>query len=317
MRVLVIIDPPSSLRPRSDTSIAIMEECLLRGHSVFVCEPQDLSLRDNQPHAEVQQVTATNRQTAPALTLAEGSALHPLGHFHAVLMRKDPPFDSAYLQATQLLDYARGQTFLMNDPRGLREANEKLYIFRFPDLIATTLVTRKMDEIKAFMAKLGTDIVVKPIDGFGGSAVFLVRPGDSNVNAILEVSTHGGHRWVMAQRYLPEGKLGDKRILLLGGEPAGWLRRIPASDDIRANLAAGGTAHVTELTARDREICARLRPHLIADGLHFVGIDIIGDHLLEVNVTSPTGVQAVSRLYNFRLEAKIVDYIESHAPRMA
>lgn len=316
MRVLVIIDPPSSLRPRSDTSVAIMDECLLRGHSVFVCEPQDLSLRDNRPFADVQAVQAVSRETAPAVTVASGTEQLPLSHFHAVLMRKDPPFDATYLQSTQILEYARGQTFLMDDPRGLREANEKLYIFRFPDLIADTIVTRKMDEIRAFQAKLGCDIVVKPIDGFGGSAVFRLRAGDSNVSAILEVSTHGGKRWVMAQRYLPEGKQGDKRIHLLGGEPVGWLWRVPAGDDIRANLAAGGTAHATELTARDREICARLKPHLIADGLHFVGIDIIGNYLLEVNVTSPTGVQAVSRLYNTRLEGKLVDYIESHAPRI-
>ena len=316
MRVLVIIDPPASLRPRSDTSVALMDECLQRGHQVFVCELHDLSLRDCKPYALSQRVTGTNRETAPALSLESGTQLLPLSHFHAVLMRKDPPFDSMYLQATQILDYARGQTFLMNDPRGLRDANEKLYIFRFPDLIATTLVTRKMDEIKAFQAQLGCDIVVKPIDGFGGSAVFHVRPGDSNVNAILEVSTHGEKRWVMAQRYLPEGKRGDKRIHLLGGEPVGWLRRQPAGDDIRANLAAGGSAHATELTPRDREICARLKPSLVADGLHFVGIDVIGDYLLEVNVTSPTGVQSVSRLYNFRLEGKIVDYIEAHAPRI-
>jgi len=273
-------------------------------------------LRENQPWADVQRVTGTNREVAPALQLADGTERFPLSHFHAVLMRKDPPFDAMYLQATQILEYARGQTFLMNDPRGLREANEKLYIFRFPDLIATTIVTRKMDEIRAFMAQIGGDIVVKPVDGFGGSAVFHLRPGDSNVSAILEVSTQGGRRWVMAQRYLPEGKKGDKRIHLLGGEPVGWLWRTPAGDDIRSNLAAGGTAHATQLTDRDRQICARLRPHLMADGLHFVGIDVIGDYMLEVNVTSPTGVQAVSRLYNFRLEGKLVDYIEAHAPRM-
>ena len=316
MRVLLLIDPPGSLRPRSDTSVAIMDECLLRGHTVFVCEPHDMLLRENQPWADVQRVTGTNREVAPALQLADGTERFPLSHFHAVLMRKDPPFDAMYLQATQILEYARGQTFLMNDPRGLREANEKLYIFRFPDLIATTIVTRKMDEIRAFMAQIGGDIVVKPVDGFGGSAVFHLRPGDSNVSAILEVSTQGGRRWVMAQRYLPEGKKGDKRIHLLGGEPVGWLWRTPAGDDIRSNLAAGGTAHATQLTDRDRQICARLRPHLMADGLHFVGIDVIGDYMLEVNVTSPTGVQAVSRLYNFRLEGKLVDYIEAHAPRM-
>jgi len=317
MRVLVIIDPPQTLRPRSDTSVALIDECLLRGHSVWVCEPQDLSLRQECPFADALGVVSAHREVAPALVLRKEAERLPLSHFHAVLMRKDPPFDSMYLHSTQILEYARGQTFLMNDPRGLREANEKLYIFRFPDLIAPTIVTRKMDDIRAFMTELGQDIVVKPIDGFGGSAVFHVRPGDSNVSAILEVSTQGGRRWVMAQKYLPEGKRGDKRIHLLAGEPVGWLWRKPAGDDIRSNLAAGGSAHATELTDRDREICARLKPSLIADGLHFVGIDIIGDYLLEVNVTSPTGVQAVSRLYNSRLEGKLVDYIEVQAPRSA
>lgn len=315
MRVLVIIDPPSTLRPASDTSVALMDECLLRGHSVWVCEIHDLSLRHNQPHALATQVQATNRQTAPALTLTDGPTDLPLSHFHAVLMRKDPPFDSTYLHATQILEYARGQCFLMNDPKGLREANEKLYIFRFPDLIADTIVTRKMDDIRAFMAQLQTDIVVKPVDGFGGQAVFHVRPNDSNVSAILEVSTQGGRRFVMAQKYLHEGKQGDKRIHLLAGDPVGWLWRKPAGLDIRSNLAAGGSAHATELTDRDREICARLKPSLLADGLHFVGIDVIGNWLLEVNVTSPTGVQAVSRLYGNRLEGKLVDYIEAQAPR--
>lgn len=314
MRVLVIIDPPSSLRPRSDTSVAIMDECLLRGHSVFVCEPQDLSLRDNRPFADVQAVQAVSRETAPAVTVASGTEQLPLSHFHAVLMRKDPPFDATYLQSTQILEYARGQTFLMNDPRGLREANEKLYIFRSPDLIADTIVTRKMDEIRAFQAKLGCDIVVKPIDGFGGSAVFRLRAGDSNVSAILEVSTHGGKRWVMAQRYLPEGKQGDKRILLLGGEPIGCLLRVPQGGDLRSNMVIGGLATASTLTARDLEICARVRPRLLQDGLHFVGLDVIGTYLTEINVTSPTGVQAIDRLLNTRLENQIVDYLEKNAP---
>jgi glutathione synthase len=230
-------------------------------------------------------------------------------------MRKDPPYDAVYHTATQILEFARGTTFLLNDPRGLREANEKLYAFHFPDLLPPTVVTRRMDELRAFLAAQGGDIVLKPLDGFGGAAVFRVRSGDSNTNAIFEVSTHNGQRAVMAQRYLPEGKQGDKRILLLGGEPIGCLLRVPQGDDIRSNLAVGGKGVAAELTDRDRQICARLAPRLQQDGLHLVGLDIIGSYLSEVNVTSPTGIQSIDRLHNVRLENKVVDYIERHAPR--
>lgn len=317
MRVLVIIDPPASLRPRSDTSVALMDECLQRGHQVFVCELHDLSLRDCKPYALSQRVTGTNRETAPALSLESGTQLLPLSHFHAVLMRKDPPYDIMYHFATLLLERARGQTLLVNDPRGLREANEKLYIFHFPDLLAPTRVTRRIDELRAFMAELGGQMIVKPLDGYAGLSVFHVRQDDDNTGSILETMTQHEQRWVMAQKYLDIARCGDKRILMLDGEPIGALLRMPAQAEVRSNLALGGTAKPTELTARDLEICARLRPKLLEDGLHFVGIDVIDGHLTEVNVTSPTGVQAVNRLYGIRLESKIVDFLEARAPRKA
>jgi glutathione synthase len=316
MRLLAIVDPPHLLKPQADTSVAILDEALGRGHEIFVCEIGELWLRGG-PGADVRQVKATSRTTRPALTVSDERIAKPLSWFHAVLMRKDPPFDPTYLWATQILEHARGQTLLVNDPRGLREANEKLYIFHFPDLIPPTIVTRRIDELRAFQEEQGGKIVVKPLDGFGGSAVFLLQKGDPNVNALLEVSTVNGQRWVMAQRYLPEGKKGDKRILLLDGEPLGVLLRVPTGDDIRSNLAVGGTGTATTLSARDLEIVERVRPRLRKDGLCFVGLDVIGDYLSEVNVTSPTGVQAINRLHGVRLEAKIVDWLEKNAPHSA
>lgn len=317
MRVLAVIDPPGSLRPRSDTTVALLDELLRRGHETFVCQVQDLWLRHEVAGATVYAVTGTDRENRPALTLDATAKERALGDFHAVLMRKDPPYDIMYHFATLLLERARGQTLLVNDPRGLREANEKLYIFHFPDLLAPTRVTRRIDELRAFMAELGGQMIVKPLDGYAGLSVFHVRQDDDNTGSILETMTQHEQRWVMAQKYLDIARCGDKRILMLDGEPIGALLRMPAQTEVRSNLALGGTAKQTELTARDLEICARLRPKLLEDGLHFVGIDVIDGHLTEVNVTSPTGVQAVNRLYGIRLESKIVDFLEARAPHKA
>ncbi len=315
MRILTIVDPPHLLKPAADTSVAILDEALLRGHELSICEINDLWVRQGVAGALTRRVQSVSRTTAPALVTSPERNSLPLEHFHVVLMRKDPPYDSTYHQATHILELARGKTFLCNDPRGLREANEKLYAFHFAELMPPTIVTRNLDELRAFLTDQGGDIVIKPVDGFAGTAVFRARSGDSNVNPILEVSTHGGQRWVMAQRYLPEGMRGDKRILLLGGEPIGVLLRVPQGGDIRSNLAVGGQPVASELSERDRQICARLAPRLQKDGLHFVGIDVIGNYLTEVNVTSPTGVQSIDRLLGVRIENKVVDYLEQNAPR--
>ena len=317
MRVLVILDPPSSLRPRSDTSVAIMDELQQRGHEVFLCELHELWLRHEVAGADVRAVQSVSRETAPAVTCASDSQPRPLADFHAVLMRKDPPYDVAYHTATLILEYARGKTLLINDPRGLREANEKLFIFHFPDLLAPTLVSHSIADLRAFMREQGGQMIVKPLDGYAGLSVFNVREDDSNTGAILETMTHHGKRWVMAQRKLDVKAKGDKRILLLDGEPLAALLRIPAENELRSNLALGGTARPTELTPRERAICERLKPRLRQEGLHLVGIDVIDDHLTEVNVTSPTGVQAANRLYNERFEERIVDFIEVRAPRVS
>jgi len=330
MRILAIIDPPRTLNPLSDTTVAILDEALRRGHEVWVCEPHELWLRDGQPGADVHAVSAVQREhvTEPAVTLKPRTGFHigprkveqqPLEFFQVVLMRKDPPYDTSYHLATLILEHARGKCLLVNDPRGLREANEKLYIFHFPELIAPTLVSHRIDELRAFMASQGGEMVVKPLDGHGGASVFHVRASDSNASAILEIMTHsagsGGRRWVMAQRYLDVARSGDKRILLLDGEPIGAVLRMPQESELRSNLHAGGQAVRTEITEQERRICERLKPRLQKDGLYFTGIDIIDGYLTEVNVTSPTTVQEIDRLHDIRLEAKIVDFLEQRAPK--
>jgi glutathione synthase len=316
MRILSIIDPPHLLNPATDTTVAILDEALRRGHQLFVCQMGDLWLHGDEPGADVLGVEAVSRVSRPALTLAgEPARSHSLSHFHAVLMRKDPPYDGAYHLATLLLERARGRTLLVNDPRGLREANEKLYIFNFPELLTPTIVTNRADRLRSFLGEQGGQMVVKPLDGHGGIGIFHVQQADKNTNAIIEISTDEGRKWVMAQRYLPEAREGDKRILLLDGEPIGAVLRVPRSDDSRGNLHVGGTAQAAPLTERDRVICARIAPRLRRDGLHFVGIDVIGGFLTEVNVTSPTGVQEIDRLENTRVEAPIVSWLEKMAPR--
>jgi glutathione synthase len=235
----------------------------------------------------------------------------PVSEVDLVMMRKDPPFDLDYYFATQLLE--RSTVRVVNSPRGLRDANEKLYIFNFPELIAPTRVTRRMAELHAFLGAEGGQMIVKPLDGCGGAGVFHVRADDRNTNSILEAVTEGDRKLVMAQRYLPAVRAGDKRILLLDGEPLGAVLRVPRPDETRGNLHVGGTATKTTLTPRDRAICAEVGPRCKRDGLWLVGIDVIGDWLTEVNVTSPTGVQEIDRLDGVKLEANIVDWLEKTA----
>ena len=315
MRVLVLIDPPHTLRPKSDTTVAIIDELLVREHEVYFCDLLDLWLRQEVAGADVRLIEKASREQAPALTYRPDVQRRPLSDFHVVLMRKDPPYDVAYHSATLILEHARGKTLLVNDPRGLREANEKLFTFNFSDMMAPTLVSSRIDDLRAFMAEQGGEMIVKPLDGFAGLSVFHVRESDSNTGSILETMTHHGHRWVIAQRKLDVTKKGDKRILLLDGEPLTAILRMPAQNELRSNLALGGTAVATELTPREREICARLKPRLRQEGLHFVGIDVIDDHLSEVNVTSPTRIQAANRLYGGRFERAVVDFLQARAPR--
>jgi glutathione synthase len=315
LRLLYVMDPLSRILVDKDTTFAFMLEGERRGHEQHHCGVDDLFVHRVVPHARARRVRV-RRAEVPAV-LSETRAA-PLAWFDAVLMRKDPPFDLAYYFATHLLGLVDPRaTLVVNDPRGLREANEKLYALRFPDLIPESLVSSDPARLRAFMEELGGEMIVKPLDGCGGAGVFHVHRGDRNLNAILELSTAGGTRLVMAQRYLPAVRdEGDKRLIVLAGEPLGAVRRIPREDEHRGNIHVGGRVERGVVDGRDREICRRMAPRLEADGLYFVGLDVIGGLVTEVNVTSPTGVQEIDRLDGTCLEAQVLDFIEARAARL-
>ncbi len=315
MRILVVMDPPELANRYTDTTLVIVEEELRRRHDVAVCTPGDLWLEDDSVAAAYHHalLPLEGAPEQPGLRVGKASAALLHERFDLVLMRKDPPFDLDYYFTTHLLERLRGRVRVVNDPRGLREANEKLYPLRFPSLTPPTLVTRGQAALVDFVRKQGGEAIVKPLDSHGGAGVLHLHADDRNLHALIELSTHGGNRLVMAQRYLPEVRRGDKRILVLDGEVLGVMLRVPRSDETRANLHAGGHPERATLDQRDREIVATLAPSLRSDGLDFVGLDVIGGFLTEVNVTSPTGVQEINRLEGTRLEAKIVDWIERSA----
>ena len=308
LRILYVMDPPSRILVDKDTTFAFMCEGDRRGHEQFYCGIEDLFVDRSTPQAAVRTMRAQPGQL-PTLGAA---AVQPLTWFDAVLMRKDPPFDMAFFFSTHVLGLVDPRvTFVMNDPRGLREANEKLYALHFPQVIPDTFVSGDAGRLKAFMETLGGEMIVKPLDGCGGAGIFHVHRGDRNINTILELSTLNGTRLVMAQRYLKAVRDdGDKRLIVLAGEPLGGVRRVPREDEHRGNIHVGGRVERGVVDARDREICRLMAPRLAADGLYFVGLDIIGGLVTEVNVTSPTGIQEINRLDGVCLEAKVVDFIE-------
>lgn len=315
LRILVVMDPPETVLVDADTSFALMEEAERRGHRVDHCLIQDLfaeagpGTRAHRAGARIRRASTSRDPSRAPITLGPAETAW-LDEVDAVLMRKDPPFDSNYLWATQLLELARGKTLLVNDPRALREANEKLYALHFPEQMPETLVTSDKEQIRAFLRAHGGKVVLKPLSGAGGEGVFLLRDDDLNVNAIIETVTHVGRRVAMVQEFLPDVVRGDKRVLLLDGEPLGGILRVPRKDDVRSNIHVGGTVEKVALDEHDLRIVAALRERLRADGLYFVGLDVIGGRLTEVNVTSPTGIQQMSRLDGVNLSAKVIDWIE-------
>jgi glutathione synthase len=307
MRIVVVMDPPSTVRVDEDTSFALMIEAEARGHHVDHCLISDLFLANGKACARVRKAHCERDQTRP-ITLGEPEDV-VLDDADVVLMRKDPPFDDSYLWATLLLEHARGATLLVNDPRGLRDANEKIYATYFPELMTDTIVSNDKARIKTFARAMGR-AVLKPLGGAGGESVFSLDPGDSNINAIIETVTRGGRQLAMAQRYLPGVSKGDKRILLLDGEPLGAILRVPTGGDLRSNIHVGGRVEATEIDDDDRKIIAALAPRLRADGLFFVGLDVIGGKLTEVNVTSPTGIQQMARLSGQNQPGMVIDWLE-------
>ncbi|HEY5447671.1 MAG TPA: glutathione synthase [Polyangia bacterium] len=308
MKLLFVMDPLARLQIAGDTTFAIMLAAQARGHDIWFCEPRHLSLEHADPVARAWPVTV-RRVVGDHYLLGVQTAV-PLKSCDAVLMRKDPPFDLDYYFATLLLERARGSTTIINDPRGLREQNEKLAVLEYPDLCPPTVVTRETTRLRSFMAEQGGEMVVKPLDASGGFGVFHVRKGDPNTGAILEQATQLGRRWTMAQKYLPEVRKGDKRILLCDGEFLCAVLRVPAPDDARGNLHVGAKPMATKLDERDTEIVRVLGPRLRAAGHFFVGLDVIGGWLTEINVTSPTGILEANTLYNDTYEVKVVERLE-------
>ena len=312
MRFAFVMDPIERILPDKDTTFMFMLESGVRGHEVYYLRVDDLWIHQAVPHGRVRRA-AVMRPTAthPSHYQLFEERETRLDWFDAIFMRKDPPFDLAFFFATHVLSFVdRTRTALINDPRGLREANEKLYALNFPDVIPPSLVTGDMSRLEAFMDELGGELIVKPLDGAGGAGVFHIQRGDRNLHAILESATDTGRRFIMAQRYLPEIRGGDKRVVVLDGEPLGAVLRVPREDETRGNIHVGGAPVKTAVSPRDRAICARLAPRLRADGLFFVGLDIIGDWLTEINVTSPTGIQEINALDGVALEAKVIDFVE-------
>ena len=315
MRSLFVMDPLDRIHVEGDSTFVTMRECTERGWPVHMCTPRGLFVRDGRAHARCAPVRTT--AAAPHFHV-EPEGVHDLGDFDVVWMRKDPPFDMGYIFTTYLLDMAPPQTLVVNDPRGLKLFNEKLWVMKqWPELQPPTLLSNDMAQLRDFVEAQPGLAVLKPWDGNGGRGVLVTQEGDRNLSSMIELLTADGRDYIIAQGYVPEVAQGDKRILLFDGEPVGAMLRVPGVGDHRANMHVGAAVRPCELTASDRRICELLAPQLKQWGQIFVGIDVIGEVLTEINVTSPTGIQEMNRLYDTRLEAKLVDTVRSrcHALR--
>jgi glutathione synthase len=307
LNVAVQMDPIERINIRGDSTFALLLEAQRRGYALSYYTPDRLALADTKVSAAVRPLTVRDTP-GDHFTLGE-PRVTDLSTLDVVLLRQDPPFDLAYISTTHMLERIHPQTLVVNDPAHVRNAPEKVFVTEFPDLMPPTLITRDLDAIKAFRAQHG-DIVMKPLYGKGGEAVFRLAREDLNFGSLYDLfATMFREPWVV-QRFLPEVKNGDKRIILVDGEFAGAVNRVPAPDDLRSNMVRGGSPKATDLTAREREICARLGPALRERGLLFVGIDVIGDFLTEINVTSPTGIRAIKNLGGPDVAALIWDSIE-------
>jgi glutathione synthase len=306
--VAIQMDPISSVDISVDSTFALALEARRRGHSLWHYLPRDLSLKHGRPVARAQPMDV-RRVAGDHFTLGAMEVLN-LADLDVVLMRQDPPFDMSYITATHILEHVHPATLVVNDPGHVRNAPEKLFVTHFPDLMPPTLITVDREEIAAFRAE-HKDIIVKPLFGNGGAGVFHLPPGDENLNSLLEMFTERNREPVIVQRYLPEVRVGDKRIVLVDGVAVGAINRVPAQGEARSNLHVGGTALPSKLTAREEDICAALGPVLRERGLIFVGIDVIGDYLTEINVTSPTGIQQIEAFDGTNAAGLIWDAIET------
>ncbi|WP_298882271.1 glutathione synthase [uncultured Bradyrhizobium sp.] len=307
LKIAVQMDPIARINIKGDSTFALLLEAQKRGHGLSYYTPDKLSMVGEEIVAPVQLLTVRD-EAGDHFTLGEPRR-EALNGFDVVLLRQDPPFDLAYITSTHLLERIHPKTLVVNDPASVRNAPEKLFVMNFPQLMPPTLISRDLEEINAFRDKHGA-VVMKPLHGHGGAAVFRVMPQDMNFGSLYDMfSVTFKEAWVI-QQFIPEVKHGDKRIILVDGEFAGAVNRVPATDDLRSNMVRGGAAKETELTPREREICATVGPALRERGLLFVGIDVINGNLTEINVTSPTGIRAIARLGGPDVAAKIWDVIE-------
>ncbi len=305
--VAIQMDPVDAIDINGDSTFAMALEAQARGHSLCFYEPHHLSMRDGRVYAKTKPITL-RREVGNHVDIGEERVID-LADTDVVLMRQDPPFDMSYITATHLLEKVHGQTLVVNDPAHVRNAPEKIFVTEFDGVMPPTLITSDEAEIKAFRDDYG-DIIVKPLYGNGGAGVFRLQPGDENLNSLVELFTDLYREPLIVQQYLPEVRKGDKRIILVDGKPVGALNRVPAEGESRSNMHVGGRPEKSELTKREQEICEQIGPALKERGLIFVGIDVIGDYLTEINVTSPTGIQEIARFGGADISALIWDAIE-------
>ncbi len=309
MKLAVLMDPIASVNYKKDSTLAMLWAAAKRGHELWYLEASDLSLQQGQTQARMAPLTVFEN---PEKWFELGEFVtQPLATMDALLMRKDPPFDMNFIYATYLLERAEQAGLLVvNKPQSLRDCNEKLFATAFADCMVPTLVTSRAVDIRQFIAE-HQDVIVKPLDGMGGTGIFRLQAGGNNIGATLEVLTDNGSRPIMAQRYIPEIKDGDKRVLMIDGEPVPYvLARIPQGDEIRGNLAAGGRGEARPINEAEKRIAARVGPELKKRGLLFVGLDVIGEYLTEVNVTSPTCIREIDAAFNYGIADKLIAAIE-------
>ncbi len=302
----VVMDPLATLNYAKDSTLAMLYAAQARNWAVYCCTPEQLSLRTGRVYGDMQ-LLHLHTQRRAWYTVTESQEI-PLDTLDIILMRKDPPLNLEYFYATQLLEFAEQAGVLVaNRPQALRDANEKLYALQFAQCCPPTLVTASRSKLREFCAQQG-DIILKPLDAMGGRGIFRLRPQDVNCNALLETATEWGRKTVMAQKFIPEIRDGDKRILLINGDPVPYaLARIPALGETRGNLAAGGRGVGVELSARDRWICSQVGPDLRARGIWFAGLDVIGPYLTEINITSPTGIRELDKYYHLDIAGQLLD----------
>ena len=312
IRLGIVMDPIEGIKPHKDSSFAMLLEAQRRGYELHYMEPKDLYLKDGQPFAMTSLLKVWDRPKTEQYYGFGASQELALTELDIILIRQDPPFNNDYLYSTHMLELAEAQGVLVvNKPQSLRDCNEKLFASYFPNCIPTTLVSADADKLKAFVSE-HQDAIFKPLDAMGGASIFRVKADDPNISVIIETMTDHGKHHIMAQVYLPEIKLGDKRVLLINGEPIDYtLARIPKEGETRGNIAAGGTGVGMEITARERWLCEQIKPTLQAKGLHFVGLDVIGNYITEINVTSPTCIRELDAQFGLNIAGVLFDHLEN------